>query len=244
MPTGSGKTAVLMLTAFQERARRLLVITPSRLVRNQIASDFKELRTIRKIGALPETMRAPTVHEITRVLGTNEAWAALEEFEVVVGTPNSISPAMTAVAAPPPDLFDLILIDEAHHRPAPTWDAVLKAFPGARRAAFTATPFRRDKKQVEGEIVFNYPLSRAYADGVYGQIEYVEVHPNGQSADSAIARTTEEVFRRDEADGLEHYVVVRTDSRPRADQLAELYRAQTGLRLTVIHSGHSSQTSH
>lgn len=37
MPTGSGKTVVIALAAFLLRARRVLVITPSRLVRSQIA---------------------------------------------------------------------------------------------------------------------------------------------------------------------------------------------------------------
>lgn len=33
MPTGSGKTAVLMMTPFALRRKRVLVITPSKLVR-------------------------------------------------------------------------------------------------------------------------------------------------------------------------------------------------------------------
>lgn len=36
MPTGSGKTAVLALSPFLLRARRALLVTPSRLVRHQI----------------------------------------------------------------------------------------------------------------------------------------------------------------------------------------------------------------
>ena len=36
MPTGSGKTAVLIATAFVLRPRRVLIIAPSRLVREQI----------------------------------------------------------------------------------------------------------------------------------------------------------------------------------------------------------------
>jgi len=36
LPTGSGKTAILMMSAYILRCKRALVITPSRLVRNQI----------------------------------------------------------------------------------------------------------------------------------------------------------------------------------------------------------------
>lgn len=37
MPTGSGKTAVLMVAAYLLEANRVLIVTPSRLVRNSIA---------------------------------------------------------------------------------------------------------------------------------------------------------------------------------------------------------------
>src|SRR5580700_10535401 len=50
MPTGSGKTAVLMMLPFLLRSARVLVITPSRLVRGQIAEDFSALKTLREIG--------------------------------------------------------------------------------------------------------------------------------------------------------------------------------------------------
>src|SRR5438445_667675 len=43
MPTGSGKTAVLQASAFLLRAHRVLVVTPSRLVREQINDDFRQL---------------------------------------------------------------------------------------------------------------------------------------------------------------------------------------------------------
>src|SRR5919205_3152015 len=52
MPTGSGKTAVLMLVCFILQAKRVLVVTPSRLVRYQIAQELANLLTLKKIGAL------------------------------------------------------------------------------------------------------------------------------------------------------------------------------------------------
>src|ERR1700680_2219345 len=49
MPTGSGKTTVLMACAFMLRGSRILVLTPSRLVREQIAENFKVLQDLKKI---------------------------------------------------------------------------------------------------------------------------------------------------------------------------------------------------
>lgn len=63
------------------------------------------------------------------------------------------------IVEPPGDLFDLILVDEAHHSPAKTWSELLKSFPQAKKILFTATPFRRDKREIEGSLVYNYFVS-------------------------------------------------------------------------------------
>ena len=47
MPTGSGKTAVLMMTPYVLEANKVLVITPSKLVRSQVSGEYS---TLKKIG--------------------------------------------------------------------------------------------------------------------------------------------------------------------------------------------------
>src|ERR1700747_703758 len=61
MPTGSGKTAVLIAAAYILRANRVLIVTPSRLVREQIADEVRTLTTLREVGALDANVPAPTV---------------------------------------------------------------------------------------------------------------------------------------------------------------------------------------
>lgn len=46
MPTGSGKTAVLMLAPYLLSKDKVLVVTPSILVRGQISEDFQNLGNI------------------------------------------------------------------------------------------------------------------------------------------------------------------------------------------------------
>ena len=238
MPTGSGKTAVLTAVAFLLRAERVLVVTPGRLVRGQIVDRFATLRTLREVGALADDVAGPAVYEVRGRLGGPEDWERLRAFDVVVATPDSASPALDGVAAPPSDLFDLVLVDEAHHSPAITWNALLESFPDARRVLFTATPFRRDRQEIEGRHVYTYPTSRAYADGIFGAVDFEPVAP-GPSNDVAIARAAASVLERDRKAGKVHYLVVRVDSRRRAAELAEVYRAETSLDLRVVHSGHS-----
>jgi superfamily II DNA or RNA helicase len=191
LPTGSGKTAVSMLAAFIERAGRVLVVTPSRLVRNQIAEEYKSLKVLKVNKALPVSVPVPRIHEVESRLSSEAMWRELEAFDVVVGTPNSISPALEGVSKPPEDLFDLILVDEAHHSSAATWNSLLLSFPKAKRVLFTATPFRRDKGEIIGKVVYDYPINRAFEDEIFGRVEYISVDPKGGNSDVVIAKRAE-----------------------------------------------------
>src|SRR5207253_11034026 len=138
---------VLALSPFILSANPVLVITPSRLVRDQITDEFATLSRVISTGALTGSVLLPRVIEIKKKISTEGEWDDLVSYHVVVGTPNCVSPAFSDVAPPPEDFFDLILFDEAHHSPARTWDEILKAFPAARKLLVTATPFRRDRKE-------------------------------------------------------------------------------------------------
>lgn len=244
LPTGSGKTAVLMVAPYVLRANRVLIITQSRFVRSQIATDFKLLRTLKHIHVLPENQVCPNVFENKTPIHSKDEWESLRQFDVVISIPNSASPAYHRIPSPPTDLFDLVLIDEAHHSPAPTWNAVIDAFPGSRCVLFTATPFRRDEKEIKGKYIYTYPIQRAFEDGIYGDMSYlpVEVKP-GENPDIVLAKRTERVFEQDRMDGFSHVLMVRADTRSRADELATIYQRETQLHLEIVHSGLSQRTT-
>lgn len=240
MPTGTGKTAVLMMAPFLLKANRALVITPSRMVREQIAEEFGTLQSLKDLGVLPLNTPAPSVRSVESRIIQQEAWADLEQYDVVITTPMGSSPALEGIPAPPPGLFDLLLIDEAHHSPARTWSALIDAFPPSRQILFTATPFRRDRRQLPGRFVYEFPLREAVNDGVFGTIEFVGcTAEDGVSNDVIIARRAESVYREDRAQGFDHRLMVRTDSRTRAMELRDVYAANTGLQLAIVHGQHT-----
>jgi len=235
MPTGSGKTTVLMALAFVLQAERVLILTPSRLVREQIAENFDALVDLKKIETLPLDLLAPNVFATDGTIGSDQAWEELRHYDVVVATVPSVSPRDGAIPAPPADLFDLVLVDEAHHSPARTWSRLLNLLRSAKQVLCTATPFRRDEKEIKGRFVFTYDLRRAYDDHVFGDITFQPVERGAApSIDIAIARSTEAKFREDRAAGLQHLVMVRTDAVSRARELKKLYDENTGLRLAFV----------
>lgn len=235
MPTGSGKTAVLISCAFIQRASRVLVITPSRLVREQIADEFKQLKILKKTGALPSDIPSPKVFSTTKRITTHQQWEDLREFDVVVATIQSISPEYQEIPEPPADLFDLVLVDEAHHSPARTWQSVLEHFNSAKRLLFTATPFRQDQKEIKAKFIFNYDLRDAFKDRIFGEILFQPVTTTDtENHDEAIARAAEKQFLIDKKNNFYHRLMVRTDSRKRAKELFDIYSSATNLRLEII----------
>lgn len=240
MPTGAGKTAVLMTIPFLLRATRVLVLTPSRLVREQIAEDFESLKTLKRIEALSLDMPPPRVLTVDSQVTSDHGWHELSVADVVVATVRNVSPATDGVAPVPMNLFDLVLVDEAHHAPAQTWAALLERLSKVRQALFTATPFRRDAKEIRGRLVFTYELRRARADGVYGELKFTPVEPvRPEDADVALAKAAEQQVAADKVAGLSHVLMVRTDSKSRADDLSKVYEANTALRLRTITGDHT-----
>ena len=83
--------------------------------------------------------------------------------------------------------------------------------------------------------VYNYPLSKAYRDGIFGSISFIPID-EAPEKDRLIAIEAERVFLNDRADGYEHYLMVRTDTKEKAKGLEKLYKEITSLRLKRIDS--------
>jgi superfamily II DNA or RNA helicase len=242
LPTGTGKTAVMTLTPFLLPAtlngpvRRVLVLTPSKIVRRQVAQEFKSLKTLRAAKLIRKNMIPPKVGEVEGFRSSTEKWNELRDLDVAVAIPNSVSAHLDNVTDPPDDLFDVILVDEAHHSPARTWKHVINAFPHARKVFFTATPYRRDRKEIAAALVYTYPLQHALEDGVYQPIDFVPVVPGeGDDSDAALSEAAKQIVEHERAAGRTARIIIRTDVIDEAERLKALYEAQ-GLLIDTIHS--------
>lgn len=237
MPTGSGKTAVLMMTPYLLEKNKILIVTPSVMVRGQIAEDFQELSTLCKANVFKTSMKKPAVYEMLHKF-SDEMLSDLERADVIIATPQcALSLSETEWAK---KKITLVEVDEAHHTPAKTWQQILININKASHVLFTATPFRLDRKEIKGEIIYDYPLSMAYKDGIFGEIQYIAV-PDGGDNDLRIAKKAEEVLLADRDEGLEHYLMVRTDSKDSAEKLDNIYAENTSLSLRRIDSSMSNK---
>lgn len=151
MPTGSGKTSVFMLAPYILRKSKVMIVTPSAIVRGQIADDYMALRTLKKVGVFENDIPAPNVFEAEHLF-VDEHIDSIMRSDVVVA---SYQVAASISEAEISKYFDYVVIDEAHHVPAPTWQRILANTAHAASLLMTATPFRLDKKEIKGAHIYN-----------------------------------------------------------------------------------------
>jgi len=239
MPTGSGKTAVLTMVPFVLKSKKVLVVTPAKMVRQQITEEFSLLKTLHKAGVFKAKISKPEVYEMKHKI-ENEDLESVEKADVVVATP--ICALSLTKCDKYKNLFGLTLIDEAHHVPAKTWTEILLNMKHTKKVLFTATPFRMDEKEIKGEMIYNYPLSQAYKDEIFGDIKYIPVKKS-EEKDKLISEKAEEVYLSDQEKGYNHFLMVRAKSKAKSKSLEKLYEENTRLKLKRVDSSMAKSTA-
>jgi DNA repair protein RadD len=122
-PTGSGKTVLFAFIASQARSKsmRAMILVHRQELLDQTARTLDSLDVPHGVIAAGRTQ---SLRELVQVAGV----------QTVVRRVSSIQPP------------DLIIVDEAHHATAGSWQKVIEAFPGALILGVTATPERLDGK--------------------------------------------------------------------------------------------------
>ncbi|EOX9018457.1 DEAD/DEAH box helicase [Pseudomonas aeruginosa] len=237
LPTGYGKTSLMMALPYLLQAVRVLIVEPSNALRKQVSSHLSEMSTLRRIGALPLDCPLPAVHLHVGRVGSVDDWRSFERYDVVVSTPASSSPNLEP--AVPADMFDLVIFDEAHHAPADSWIAYLQHLTAAKFVFLTATPFRRDNVVIPGKLVYRYPVMRAIEEGAFDPVTFraapVGDELNDEEIDRAIAQAAVGQFNEDRANGFDHRLFVRASGIQAAKNLVPLYQG-LGLAVEAINS--------
>jgi superfamily II DNA or RNA helicase len=219
LPTGVGKTPVATLLPYVLGCSRVLVVTPARIIRDQVAHQFATMQVAREVGAISTEAKRPSMMRADHRCDA-ATWEAAREHDVVVGTTQVLSHAYDGVAPIPDGLFDLVVFDEAHHLPAPTWSTLHVHLKGVKSVLLTGTPFRADRRRLPGEIAFVYPLRRAIATGAYQPVRFVPVATvPAAERDGALAQTINARLRSPEHVAAASRVLVRTDRQDHARAL-------------------------
>lgn len=65
MPTGTGKTAIMMAACFELGLNKILIVVPSKILRRQISNQFRELQILKSRNCLDVNAPPVSVYEVT-----------------------------------------------------------------------------------------------------------------------------------------------------------------------------------
>jgi len=227
MPTGTGKTETMLAATAAFIRKPVLVVVPSKVLRDQTANKFKSFGLLRYLGSLNEKASNPIVGILKHRINTQEDLDIFRRCNVIVSTmallsDKSASPHLSDLA----EIIDTLIVDEAHHIAAKGWSAFREQFikKGKRVLQFTATPFRRDGQLVDGKVIYSYPLAKAQKEGYFKGITFDPVYEIDQEdADTAIAECAVKKLREDIDAGFNHLMMARCNTIERAKSIFRIY---------------------
>lgn len=241
MPTGTGKTDTMLAWLVARRPTKVLVIVPTATLRDQLARKFETLGVLQEQGVVDRKALRPRVGRIEhRVADLEEAQALVAASNVVIATPSVLQATEEAVRHAIYAACSNLIVDEAHHAPAATWTSIINAFQGRPVLLFTATPFRRDGRSLPGRVISRFPLKEAQAEGYFSHIEFSAIL-DFDDDDHALALAALARLRADVAEGLQHVLLARVESKVRATEIVKLYRRLApDLVPQILHDGLSN----
>ncbi len=158
LPTGVGKTGLMALIPYGISQGRVLIITPQIVIKDTVVDalnpEFPDNFWIkRNVFNRPKDL--PTLVEFE---GSKTTLEVLKAANLVILNIQKLQSRLDSSPLNflPPDFFDMIIIDEAHHSTAKTWVEAIQHFSIAKIVKVTGTPIRTDKKEIAGDLVFRY----------------------------------------------------------------------------------------
>lgn len=242
MPTGTGKTETMLSLLITAQPECMLVVVPSKALRDQTAKKFATLGILPLHGLLDDSARLPLVGVLEHQVGSEEALELFERCNVVVAVIDSIAMGKAReFLGQIAQRCSHLVLDEAHHVAASSWAELKKAFAAKPVVQFTATPFREDRSALGGKQIYNYPLRRAQDDGYFKPIRFKGVFEVDQvTSDRRIAEKAVEQLLSDIHDGFDHRLLARCRTKDRAENVIRIYRELApDLNPVLIHSGES-----
>lgn len=175
--TGGGKTAIIAATIAWLRlcheVRSFLLLAPNTIVRERLAEDFRTGKIFTDFQLLPGH-RAHLIDELgLTILGQGRGPQAMLESGVILGNIQQLYPRDGQLNRNLAFLLShlgqlAVFNDEAHNTPAPEYTRALLLLRANQtfRLDTTATPDRADAQSPDSDMVFEYGIPQALADGI------------------------------------------------------------------------------
>lgn len=179
LPTGTGKTGLMGIIPYGLAQSRVLIITPQLVIKDSVLGSLdpdydKNFWLMTKVFTSRQEL--PSVIEYE----TDQSQDMLQYANIVIVNIHKLQKRLSSslLKKVPKDFFDLIIIDEAHHAEAKTWQEAIDYFDEAKIVKVTGTPFRSDGKEIQGQTIYEYKLREAMLNGYVKQLERIKHIPD------------------------------------------------------------------
>lgn len=181
LPTGCGKTGVAVLAPYALSASRVLVITPSVIISKQIHEAFvgSEERDCflieRGIIDREDKDQYCCLPSAACITLAKQIRPHLRDNLMIVNAHKVGGKSSVSIHEIPPNAYDLVIVDEAHHYPAQTWKLLVDHFQSRNRLFLTATPEHCGKyilPDLSDHIAYRISHENAVERGIIRPIDF------------------------------------------------------------------------
>lgn len=176
--TGGGKTAVIAAVVawlrIAHNVQKFVMLCPNLIVRDRLDDDFQDGKVFKDRDLLPEWTHHRPQDFVLTTLGSGKegGWASLFSASVILGNihqfylSNKSGQSNLSGIMNGPDFA--LFNDEAHNSPAQEYEATLKRMREkvVLRVDTTATPDRADGRAPDSDMIYEYGVTDALADGI------------------------------------------------------------------------------
>lgn len=164
LPTGTGKSGLISIAPFGVARKRVLIITPGLITKDSIRKTQEVLADNFWVNfdIVFSSKDIPIVNEYLADLSDEHLLSSHIVYSNIQKITSTRGNGL--ISRVPPDFFDFIIIDEAHHAPAQSWRDTLHYFSNAKVLHVTGTPYRGDNQEVPGVKIHETPLSEVMRD--------------------------------------------------------------------------------
>jgi excisionase family DNA binding protein len=179
LPVGCGKSGLAAILPFSVAQGRVLIIAPNLTIKDELQKTLdvtnRQKCFWRRMQVLADGDMIAGPYVCTLESGNV---SVCEQSHIILTNIHQLATnADKWLNLFPADFFDLIIVDEAHHGAASSWKLVFSRFPEAKVINLTATPFRADRQEIEGDLIYRYPFKSASIKGYIKKLKASYVAP-------------------------------------------------------------------
>lgn len=180
LPTGTGKSALIAVMPFNLAKKKVLVLAPNLTLAKQLEDDLEHVNhresSTYKTRSIFTDVELDDLEVYALRLEGSVNVGDLEDHQIIISNYQQLNDIEKWFKGRQ-DMIDLIIIDEAHHQKADTYQEIIKFFANAKIVGLTATPFRSDGKKVDGKNIYTYHFRDAIKNGYIRNIKVSNVTP-------------------------------------------------------------------